>query len=125
VSTTITQPWVYAPGQAITAVATAPVSGRRFVKPSGNRTAGGNLAVAHAASGDRALGVAVGDTPSGQLVTVVRGGVVRVTAGGAIAAGAAVQSSADGKAIPAAAGAVVGIAVTGVADGGIAEIAWQ
>ncbi len=56
---------------------------------------------------------------------VVRGGVVKVTAGGAIAAGALVQSSADGMAITAGAGAVVGIAVTGVADGGIAEIAWQ
>lgn len=124
-STTITQPWVYAPGQAITAAATSPITGRRFVKPSGNRAAGGNLAVAHAAAGDRPLGVAAADAAPGQLVTLVRGGVVRVTAGGAIAAGAAVQVGADGKAITAAAGVVVGIAVTGVADGGVAEIAWQ
>lgn len=119
-STTIAQPWSYAPGQVITATATAPVIARRFVKPSGNRTVAGNLAVAHAAAGDRPLGVAAADAAAGVSFPLVRGGVVKVTAGGAIAAGAAVQVGADGKVITVGAGAAVGIAVTG-----IAEIAWQ
>jgi len=123
-STTIANPYSYSPGANITAEATAPVTGRRFVKISGNRTAGGNLAVAPAAAGDRAFGVAAHDTAAGQLVHVARGGVVKVIAAGAIAAGAAVQVGAGGAVSTAAAGVVVGVAVTGAADGAVAEIAF-
>ena len=123
-STTITNPYSYSPGANITAEATAPVTARRFVKISGNRTAAGNLAVAPAAAGDRAFGVAADDAGAGQLVHVARGGVVRVVAAGAVAAGASVQVGAGGAVSTAAAGVVVGFAVTGAADGAVAEIAF-
>jgi len=123
-STTITSPFIYAPGENITAEATGTVAVRKFVKISGSRTGAGNLAVTAAAAGDRAFGVAANDATAGQLVRVARGGVVKVIAAGAIAAGAAVQVGTGGAVSTAAAGVVVGFAVTGAADGAIAEIAF-
>lgn len=114
----------YNPGDDLTAeVITAPVVANKFVKVAGNRTAGGNLAVTVATAGDRALGVAANSAAVGRLVHVARGGVVRVTAAGVIAAGAAVQVGTGGAASTADAGVVVGLAVTGAADGALAEIA--
>ena len=49
---------------------------------------------------------------------------MRVVAAGAIPAGADVQVGADGAASTAAAGVVVGFAVTGAADGAVAEVAF-
>lgn len=120
----IPNPSVYAPGADITAQATTAVVAQRFVAISGNRTAGGNIAVAPATAAGRAFGVAATDAPVGGLVTVVRGAsrVVRVTAAGAIAANAEVQVGADGKAITKAAGIAVGYVVSGVADGGEAHV---
>ncbi len=123
-STTVTNPYSYSPGANISAEATADVTGRRFVKISGNRTAGGNLAVAPATAGSRAFGVAADDASTGQLVHVARGGVVKVVAAGAISAGADVQVAAGGAVSTAAAGVAVGFAVTGTADGALAEIAF-
>lgn len=119
-STVITQPWVYAPGEAITAQATAPVTARRVVKVSGDRTPNGNLAVAPAGAGAVALGVAANDAATGQLVRVARGGVVRVIAEAVIAAGAAVEVGVAAGVVTATTGTVVGHAVTGA----VAEIAW-
>lgn len=119
----LTSARVYAPGQDVTAETTGAVAAHKFVKISGNRTAGGNLAVATAAAGDRPFGVAADTAATGTLVHVVRGGVVRVVAAGAITAGAAVQVGAAGAVAAAGAGVVVGIAVTGAADGALAEIA--
>lgn len=123
-STTIASPYSYAPGANISAEATAAVTGRRFVAISGNRTPGGNLAVAPAGAGARAFGVAADDAGVGQLVNVARGGVVKVVAAGAISAAAAVQVGAGGAASVATTGVVVGFAVTGAADGAVAEIAF-
>ncbi|OPX11997.1 capsid cement protein [Mycobacterium sp. AT1] len=123
-STVITQPWVYAPGEAITASATAPVTVRRIVRVSGNRDANGNIAVAPAGTGVVALGVAANDAATGQLVRVARGGVVRVMAEASITAGAAVQVGAAAGVVTASTGTVIGHAVTGVAAGAVAEIAW-
>jgi hypothetical protein len=123
-STTLTSPYSYEPGQRITAEATAAVTERLFVAVSGNRTTGGNIAVAPAAAGARAFGVAAYSAAAGQLVLVARGGVVKVTAAGAIAAGAAVQVGTGGAASTAGSGTVVGLAVNGAADGGIAEVAF-
>lgn len=122
-STTLTSPWAYEPGQRITAEASAAVTERYFVSISGNRGAGGNLTVGPAAAGARAFGVAAYSAGTGQLVLVARGGVVKVIAAGAIAAGAAVQVGAGGAASTAGSGTVVGLAVNGAADGGIAEVA--
>jgi hypothetical protein len=123
-STTITNPFVYAPAQAITGEATGSITRGKLVKVSGNRTASGNLAVAQAAAGDRALGVAADDAEAGDLVRIARGGVVKAICVGAIAAGASVQAGTGGAVATASSGVVVGLAVNGAADGEIAEIAF-
>lgn len=123
-STTLTSPYIFAPGADVSGVATADIIGETFVKISGNRDGNGSLSVAPAGAGDRALGVAAWSAASGQIVRVARGGVVKVTAGAAITAGAAVQSDANGKAIPAAAGTVLGFAVNGAANGAVGEVAF-
>ncbi|OCB56134.1 DUF2190 domain-containing protein [Mycobacterium vulneris] len=114
---------IYDPGRDITGRATAAVTGKRFLKISGNRT-GGNIAVAPCAAGDRSCGVAKYDAASGDIVGVARGNsrVVRVTAGAALAAGDEVQAGAGGVAIVAAAGAKLGYALTAAANGADAEI---
>ncbi|EUA09562.1 hypothetical protein I546_4167 [Mycobacterium kansasii 732] len=123
-STVIASPSVYDPGQTVTAEATAAVTARRFLAVSGNRTAGGNIAVAPATAAGRTCGVAGNDAAVGGLVRVVRGNsrVVKVTASGAIAAGAEVQVGANGTAATLAAGVAVGYAITGAADATDAEI---
>lgn len=114
---------VYAPGANISGQATAAVTVRRFVSISGNRTAGGgNLAIAPAAAGTRAFGVARDDAAIGELVDVVRAGVVRVDAASGIAAGAEVEVGAAGKAITKASGIAVGYVLTGAASNGVAEV---
>lgn len=123
-STVITQPWSFAPGQAISGEATAPVAARRVVRVSANRTGNGNVAVAPGAAGAIALGVAANDAATGQLVRVARGGVVRVIAEAAIAAGAAVQVGAAAGVVTATTGTVVGHAINGAAANAVAEIAW-
>lgn len=123
-STILGNPSIYAPGADITAQVTAAVTARRFVAISGDRVAGGNIAVAPAPAGARAFGVAAHDAASGALVTVVRGAsrVVKVAAGGAITAGAEVEVGAAGKAIAKASGVAVGYAVTGAVNNTDAEI---
>lgn len=123
-STTIANPSVYDPGADITGQATTAVNAKRFLAISGNRTAGGNIAVAPAAAGARPCGVAGSDAAVGELVRVVRGNsrVVRVTASGAIAANADVQVGAGGTVQTHAAGVAVGYAITGAADTADAEI---
>lgn len=122
-STTITNVRVYEPGRDITAEATAAVTGKRFVAIPGNRTTGGNVAVAPAAAAGRVFGVARHDAAVGELVSVARAGVVKVTASGALAAFAEVQVGANGTATALAAGVAVGYAITGAADAADAEIA--
>ncbi|MHA7661849.1 capsid cement protein [Mycolicibacterium sp. HS_4_1] len=121
-STTLPNPRVYAPGADVTAEATADITARRFVAISGNRTAGGNLSVAHATAAGRVFGVSGSDAATGDLVTVARDGVLKVIAGGNIAAFAEVEVGTAGRAITKASGVAVGYAVTGAANNGIAEI---
>ena len=122
-STTLTHPRVYSPGMDITAEATASITARRLVAPSGNRTAGGNIAVATATAAGPALGVAVSDAASGDLLGVARGGVVKVAAGGSITAGAEVEVGTAGKVVAKSSGIAVGLAVTGASNNTDAEIA--
>lgn len=122
-STVILNPRVYAPGADVTAATTAAVTARRFVGISGSRSAGGNIAVAHATAAARAFGVAKHDAALGDLVGVARDGVVRVTAAANIAAGADVEVGANGQAITKTSGVAVGYAVTAATSGSDAEIA--
>ena len=114
---------VYDPGTDITGKASAAVTGKRFLKISGNRS-DGNISVAHADAGGRVCGVSKYDAASGALVGVMRGSsrVVHVTAGGAIAAFAEVEAGANGVAITKASGIAVGYAITAATSGGDAEI---
>lgn len=123
-STTLTNSSVYDPGKDITGEATGAITARRFLAVTGNRTSGGNIAVAHATAAGRICGVAGSDAASGGLVTVVRGNsrVVKVTAAANISAFAEVEVGANGQATPLAAGVAVGYAITGATSGGDAEI---
>lgn len=123
-STPLTSPSVYDPGKDITGEATSAITARRFLSISGNRTSGGNIAVAPATAAGRTCGVAGNDAASGALVRVVRGNsrVVKVDAGGTIAAFAEVEVGSAGKAVALASGVAVGYALTGATNNTVAEI---
>jgi hypothetical protein len=124
-STTLTTPYVYEPGNEITAEATAAVTERQLVAVSASRTAGGNVSVAPAGAGARALGAAAWNASTGQLVRIARGGVLKVIAGGAITAGDPIAVGAGGTAVTATGSAVVvGHAINGAANGAVAEVAF-
>ncbi|QHB37848.1 hypothetical protein SEA_OPIE_5 [Gordonia phage Opie] len=114
---------VYEPGQDISGRASAAVTGKRFLKISGNRSSG-NVAVAHADAGGRICGVSGRDAASGELVRVMRGSgrVVFVTAAANLAAFQEVEVGTNGQAIVKASGVAVGYAVTAATSGGDAEI---
>ncbi|MEB3021305.1 DUF2190 domain-containing protein [[Mycobacterium] crassicus] len=115
---------VYEPGRDITGRATASVTGKRFLKISGNRTGTGNIAVAPADAAGRVCGVSKYDAASGEIVGVARGNsrVTHVTADGAITAFAEVEVGTAGKAKALDSGKAVGYALTAAADGADAEI---
>lgn len=115
---------VYEPGRDITGRATAAVTGKRFLKISGNRTANGNIAVAPADAAGRVCGVSKYDAASGDIVGVARGNsrVTYVTADGALAAFDEVEVGTAGKAKKFASGVAVGYALSAAADGADAEI---
>lgn len=104
---------LFEPGGHITGDASAAVTGKRFVKISGNAESapdalasnadGGNIRVAHADAGGRAFGVAAHDAATNGKVTIIRGPgfVVPVYAAAAIAAFEEVKVGANGKATPA------------------------
>jgi predicted RecA/RadA family phage recombinase len=103
---------LFRPGQDVTALTTADVIGKRFVGVSATRDAStGLVKVAHATGAAKAFGVAGYDIASGKHGTIHRGGILFVTAGGAIAAGAQVEVGTDGKAVTLASGVAVGQAL--------------
>jgi hypothetical protein len=116
---------VYEPGADITGHASAAVTGKRFLKISGNREAtDNNLQVAHADAAGRVCGVSKYDAAIGKKVGIVRGNsrVTNVTAGANLTAFQEVEVGANGTAVPLAAGKAVGYAVTAAANGADAEI---
>lgn len=115
---------VYSPGADLTAQATAPVAGGRFVKISGNRSTNGPISVAYADAAGRVAGVAKWDAAVGDLVSIARGNsrVVNVKASGAIAAFAEVQVGADGQAVTKSAGVGVGYALTAASSGAPVQV---
>lgn len=111
------------PGQRVTAVASAGVTGKRLVNISGNRTAAGKYQVAHATAAGAAFGVAVYDAATGEHVGVIRAGIVPVTAAGTIAAGARVEVGTAGQVVTLASGIAVGICCDAATNGNDARIA--
>jgi len=114
---------VYEPGRDITGRASAAVTGKRFLKISGDRSSG-NISVAHADAAGRVCGVSKYDAASGDIVGVARGNsrVTYVTAAANISAFAEVEVAAGGQATPIASGIAVGYAIANATSGGDAQI---
>ncbi|WP_166317523.1 DUF2190 family protein [Microbacterium excoecariae] len=95
---------------AITLSASADVTAGRLLEVTGDGT------VAHAGAASTAtVGAAAVDTPSGDKVAVLLGGVQPLVASAAITAGDALIAAADGKVAPIGAGTpdqIVGYALT-------------
>lgn len=103
---------LFRPGQEVTALTTADVVGSTFVGVSATRDASSGLVkVATCTSAAKAFGVATYDAKSGTTLPVQRGGLLFVTAGGAITAGAQVEVGSNGKAVALASGVAVGQAL--------------
>jgi hypothetical protein len=141
----------FEPGVDPTGQATAAVTGCRFLIASADKlsgpgipqtpqvgasdpTDGGNYMVAHAAANGPSIGVSKWDAAIGEKVGIINRGIVPMVADGNIAVGQQVMVGANGKpkayAAPALSGnaenlavvVVVGICMTGVLNGAIAEI---
>lgn len=111
---------LFMPGDAITGVTSAAVTGGRLLMVSGSGT------VAHATADSNAVvGMAAHDAGSGTNVTFHgRGQVHTSTAAGAITAGARVNSAANGTVATATAGTPnIGVAMTTAAD--TATVTWM
>lgn len=112
----------FKPGQDITLTASATITGGQLLSVSGVGTVAPT-----STAGPTWLGVARQDAANGEKVVVSRGGVQRLTAGGAITAGARVIPAAAGKVVTIGAGSAdhtVGTALTTTAaDGDIVDVA--
>lgn len=98
----------YSDSDAITAIAATAVTGGTFVK----LVAGGAPQMPKVSTADAAAyayGVAAYDAAAGEQVTILRKGVLGITAGAAVTPGP-VQVGAGGKAVPHTAGILVGYA---------------
>lgn len=102
---------LFRPGQSVTALTTGDVTGKTFVAPGGVDTATGLVKVATASSAAKAFGVASKDIASGKTGTIIRGGILKVAAGGSINAGAQVEVGSNGKAVTLSSGVAVGQAL--------------
>lgn len=108
---------LFRPAHHVTARTTATVIGKRFVAVSADMDTDGVIRVAHAGAGAAAFGVASADAATGELLLVLRQGIMPVTAGGAIAAGAQVEIDSAGRAVTLASGRPVGQAVESATTG--------
>jgi len=118
---------IYEPGRDLTGRASTAVTGKRFLKITGNRASGGNIAVAHADAGGRVCGVSKYDAAVGAVIGVARGNsrvtfVATPPAGTALAAFAEVEVGANGTAVARTTGIAVGYTVTGTTVGADAEV---
>jgi len=135
------------PGEDVTGMATAAITGKRCVqisaaKPVGEKAegvvltatatgGGGTYRVAHPSAaganggaGKMVFGVAKYDQPTiNKLVGIARAGIVPITASAAITAGQAVQVAADGTVVPFSTGIVIGTACDDCANGADCEVA--
>lgn len=113
----------YPEARNITCRANGAVTGKRFVKVSGNRESD-LIDVATCTAAAKAFGVAGYDAADNEIVPVKRGpAVVPVKCAANLTAGVEVESDASGQAIVLASGKALGIAVTGATSGDDAQIA--
>lgn len=126
------------PGESVTAKAEGAITGKRCVQISGPRTSGPGLAATAegsvyvvglpsatgaAGAGQQVFGVAAWDVANNGLVTVHRGGILPITAGGSITAGDEVQVGSDGKVVTQSNGVPIGIACNDATNGNDCEVA--
>lgn len=105
---------LFDPGAPVTFTASADVTGGQLQSVTGNRTCAGTTASTAAW-----IGAAGFDAKAGERVTIVKGGVQKLLAAGAVAAGDVVIPAADGKVAAVGAGNAdhrVGIALTAGTD---------
>lgn len=102
---------LFRPAHHVTARATGPVIGKRFVNISADMGDDGMMQVALAGAGVASFGVAAADIATGATGLILCAGVLPVTAGGTITAGAQVEVDAAGRAVTLASGKAVGKAV--------------
>lgn len=105
---------IYKPGQALTSQASATITGGQLVAVSGSGTVGPAGAASTAWIGQAAF-----DAANGDKLTIWAGGVLSLTASGAITAGSPVIAGAAGTVVASAtppAGQQVGVALTTAAD---------
>lgn len=121
----------YKPGQDLSVLATAALTGCRLVAISGDVTSGPGLVdtiegsyyrVGKPQAGGRVLGVLTRDTASGAPGTVVCEGVVAVFAQASITAWEEVEADAEGRAVPLSTGVAVGVALADAAQNELAQI---
>lgn len=112
---------LYKPGQAITRSASGTITGGQLVIVSGSGTVAASTAATHTW-----LGVAAFDAGSGDTVTVLSGGVQKVTASGSITAGNTVEAAAAGAVAAHTNGTndvnIVGVALTTATNGNPVEV---
>lgn len=99
---------LYDEGKNITGKAAVAVIGKRCVKITANAGKGNPVSVGPADAAVRQFGVACYDAAIGELVPVVKGGVVPIKALGAIVAGAEVEVAAAGQVATRTAGVAIG-----------------
>jgi hypothetical protein len=106
----------FEPGQWPSGKCSAAVTGKRFLQITGNRYGGPGLAdpptdqsnlysvgmpgaSGAQGAGKRVIGVAAWDAASGDVVDIIRAGIVPVNSGAAIPAGSEVMTDANGNAV--------------------------
>ena len=113
-------------GDELTCTPTVAVTGKQFVKISGDIQADGTYSIAPCGAGNIPIGVAMWDAAVGQRVTVKTissGNIMPVVATAALAAGVSVKSDAGGQAVAAATGDLSsGFVMTGAGAGADAQI---
>ena len=107
---------LYDQGKNVTGKPTVAVIVKRFVKITTNAGKGNPFNIGPATAALKPFGVAAYDAPVGDVVPVVRGGIVPIKAVGAIVAGAEVEVAANGSVSTKTAGVAVGTCVYDVAD---------
>ncbi|WP_435199561.1 capsid cement protein [Janibacter sp. GS2] len=114
---------VYKPGQEYTMSAASAVTAGQVVEVA----AAGSVGPAGAVSA-KVVGVAAFPAAAGEHLTVIDGGVHRLTASGAVNAGDRVVAATDGAVATSATtpetGTQLGLALTNGTDGQTVEVAW-